>query len=95
MATFEFRLQIFGFAAKRGCELEDPEHSPHSHKIFNFREHTLKIEAKDAHGQGLQFAQTNMHQSNFLDNNSKGRVYYLQPLLFKVCLQIIIAHVNN
>jgi hypothetical protein len=30
--------------------MEDPE----SYKIFNFREHTLKMEENDAPGQGLQ-----------------------------------------
>jgi hypothetical protein len=30
------------------------------YKIFNFREHTLKMEENDAPGQGLQYALKNM-----------------------------------
>ena len=36
--------------------MEDPDMDPESYKIFNFREHTLKMEENDAPGQGLQYA---------------------------------------
>ena len=45
--------------------MEDSE-DPESYKIFNFREHTLKMEENDALGQGLQYALKNKHRTKFL-----------------------------
>jgi hypothetical protein len=57
--------------------MEDPE----SYKIFNFREHTLKMDENDAPSPRLQSALKNMcvcvHTSNcFFRHHGKGRVYY-------------------
>jgi hypothetical protein len=42
--------------------MEDPE----GYKTFNFREHTLKMGANDAPGQGLQPVLKNKHRTKFL-----------------------------